>query len=250
MIVRYRLGAFLLSGALIAGCSGKPQATPTMPYQVTPIVVTPTLGSYPPAGTTSTTNTTGTYPTPPVQVTANPAYPAPIDTSDPQGRSKSAIESLSVAQNIAKEQFDPNAKLYAIDPSQVTIRNLGSMPTRPGWFYRFKVAGAPREFYVQVVNGEVSGTTPTEPIAQTKPLELPIDLATVKLTSDQVFAKFQQKAPDLGLKVTDPRTYDLELVNLEGVGAPVWSVYDPATYKWLYAVNATTGDEVPNPHGK
>jgi hypothetical protein len=160
------------------------------------------------------------------------------------------IDSLPGAQSAAKERFDPNAKLYAVLPSHAMILNLNSPPVLPGWFYKFKAEGSPREFIVQIVNGQISGTNEIEPIEPSKPLELPIDLAAVKITSDQVFASFQQKAPSLGLKVDDPKMYDLELVNLEGAGGPIWSVFDPTTYKWIYSVNATSGEEVPNPHGQ
>ncbi|MEI7643891.1 MAG: hypothetical protein WCJ55_06390 [Chloroflexales bacterium] len=244
--MRYRLGASLLLSALVlAGCGGGPQAqtTPTMPYQVTPIVVTPT-----PAG--GSTPVSGAYPAPAAQPTANAAYPVPAGPVDPQGRLIGAIDSIAIAQSVTQTKFDPNAKLYAIVPSHVMILNLGSPPVLPGWFYRFKVAGSPREFIVQVVNDNVTGTTEVEPIEQSKPLELPIDLTAIKITSDQVFASFTQKAPSLGLKVDDLKSYDLELVNLEGTSGPIWNVFDPTTFKWVYAVSATSGAEVPNPRGQ
>jgi hypothetical protein len=159
------------------------------------------------------------------------------------------LDSLPIAQNVAKERFDPTAKLYAVIPSRPMIINLNSPPVPPGWFYKFKVDGNPREFVIQIVNGQISGTNEIEPIEQTKPAEQPIDPAAIKITSDQVFTSFQQKAPSLGLTVSDPKSYDLELVNLQGSSGPIWSVFDPTTYKWLYAVSATSGEEVPNPRG-
>ncbi len=242
-----RLGAsLLLSALLLSGCSGGPQAqtTPTMPYQVTPVVVTVTPVS-------AASDTTGAYPAPSyAPATVNPAYPAPVGPTDPQGRSVMVLDSLAVAQNVAKDRFNPNAQLYAVLPSRPMIRNLSSPPVLPGWFFKFKVAGSPREFIIQTVNGQISGTTEIELVEPLKPAELPIDVTTVKITSDQVFDSFKQKAPSLGLKVDDPKSYDLELVNLEGANGPIWSVFDPTTFAWIYSVNATSGAEVPNPHGK
>ncbi|WP_129629191.1 hypothetical protein [Candidatus Oscillochloris fontis] len=116
-----------------------------------------------------------------------------------------------------------------------------------GWFFKFKVEGTSREFYVQVIDGQVSGTTEAEPVVPTIPQELPIDMALVQVTSDQVFARFLEKAPALGLTVSDPTSYDLELVHLEGKSNPIWSVVDPTTLVWLYSLDANTGEEVPNP---
>jgi hypothetical protein len=62
-----------------------------------------------------------------------------------------------------------------------------------------------------------------------------------------VFEQFKSVAAQRSLP-TDPAAYDFELVNLEGKGGPTWSIIDPTTKMWLYSVNATNGNEVPNPH--
>ncbi|NTV63467.1 MAG: hypothetical protein HGA65_08015 [Oscillochloris sp.] len=157
------------------------------------------------------------------------------------------FDSYQVALEDAQANFSPNVKLYALVPSQIMQRNLGQLPVMPGWFFKFKVEGLPREYIVLVINGQSAGVTEAEPVVQVLPLDLPIDMSAVKISSDQVLAGFLKKAPELGLTVTDPFTYDLELVNLEGQSGPVWSVYDPISLKWLYAMSATTGEELPNP---
>lgn len=217
-----------------------------MPFEVTPMVVTPTAGAYPLGGSGDSG-----YPGPQAAAPNN-GYPAPEATAtsgDPNGRANTALEGLAVAQEAASKELSPDAKLYAIVPSRIMIINLGSPPVVAGWFYKFKVPGSPRELVVQVVDNAISGTTAIEPIEPPAPAELPIDLDKVKLDSDEVYAKFVEKAPELGLTVSDPKSYDLELVSLEGQSGPIWSVVDPGTLAWLYSVNAATGDEVPNPHG-
>jgi hypothetical protein len=246
-MIRHSYGAALaLSCLILAACSAGQPAQPTvMPFQTTPMPVTPApAGSYPAPGTSG-------YPAPEQAVTTgtSEAYPAPETLIDPQGRSISALSALPIALEDAKTQFDPNATLYAIIPSQVMISNLGFPPVLPGWFYKFKAEGSAREYIVQVVNDVVTGTREIESIQPPTPLELAIDPATVKFDSDKVFASFKEKAPSLGLTVDDPKAYDLELVNLEGKGGPIWSVFDPATQKWLYSLSATSGSEVGNPRG-
>jgi hypothetical protein len=247
-MISYRYGvALLLSALALSACAAPQGQTPTeMPFQTTPVVATPepALGG------------SGAYPYPypaqsaqPAQSDPNAPYPAPEGPVDSTGRSVQAMAALATAQSDAQANFNPAAQLYAIVPSQVMILNMGSPPVLPGWYYKFKVDGSPREYIVQVVNDEVIGTREIEPIEQPSPLELQIDPATVKIDSDQVYASFSEKAPSLGLTIDEPKQYDLELVNLEGGSGPVWSVFDPTTQKWLYSVSATSGSEVGNPRG-
>lgn len=237
----YRYGVALALSALILSACSSPQQNSEMPFQTTPMVVTPS----PAQGNTDAYP----YPAPSVQAEPAPAYPGPEGPVDTTGRAVQALAALPIALGDAQANFNPDAKLYAIAPSQVMILNLGSPPVLPGWFYKFKVDGSPREYIVQVVNDQVTGTREIEPIQPPSPLELEIDPAAVTVDSDQVFASFTEKAPSLGITVDDPKTYDLELVNLEGGAGPVWSVFDPATQRWLYAVSATSGAEVENPRG-
>jgi hypothetical protein len=243
-MTRYRYGVALALSALILSACSSPQAQPTeMPFQTTPMVVTPS----PAQGNTDAYPYP--YPAPSVQAVADPAYPGPEGPVDTTGRAVQALAALPLALSDAQANFNPDAKLYAILPSQVMIINLGSPPVLPGWYYKFKVDGSPREYIVQVVNDVVTGTQEVEPIQPPDPPELEIDPATVTVDSDQVFASFAEKAPSLGITVDDPKGYDLELVNLEGGLGPVWSVFDPATQRWLYSVSGTSGAEVENPRG-
>lgn len=229
MLFSYRRLLIILLLLLLTACSTAPSSA-DLPYQVTPIVVTPDVSGYP-------------YPS-----NSTEPYPVPTSTTSPFGRSVSVADSLATAQEAVAQSFNPAAKLYGVVPSQIMLRNIGSPPVVSGWFFKFKVEGTVREFYVQVIDGQVSGTTEAEPVVQIQPQELPIDMALVQVTSEQVFARFLEKAPILGLTITDPTSYDLELVHLEGKSHPIWSVVDPTTFTWLYSLDASTGEEVPNPH--
>ncbi len=70
------------------------------------------------------------------------------------------------------------------------------MPVVPGWFYKFKNAGSRRDFIVQVVDGQISGTTAAESIQDPKPKELALDMSQVKIDSTQVFEQFKQYATE------------------------------------------------------
>jgi hypothetical protein len=244
-----------LSATLLAGCS-QPQAaqpTPERPFQVTPVPATtgPVPGFNPPSGAYPAPGAEGAYPAPGAEGSSSDAYPAP--SLDPtaqaaQGRTQSALTNLKFAQDIAKEQFSSDAQLYAILPSQVMIANLGNPPVLLGWFYKFKAEGSPREFIVQINDGEVTGSLETEVINPPSPLEQAIPLDTVTVDSDQVFAQLEQRASQLGVS-GDLRLFDLELVNLQGSPGPIWNVFEPTTGRWLFALNATNGEEASNPRG-
>ncbi len=163
------------------------------------------------------------------------------------GRSQTALESYELAEQTAKNDYSPEAELYAIVPSEIMITNLGGPPVLPGWFYKFKTPGSRREFIVQIVDGTVTGTTTAESLAETEPAELQLDLSDVKLDSPAVFEQFNKFATERNLE-TEGKIYDLELINPEGKGGPIWSVVDPGTKQWLYSVSAANGAEVPNPH--
>jgi hypothetical protein len=186
------------------------------------------------------------YPGP--EQTAGAAYPAP--TPDPSasadGRRLTALESYQLAQEEAAQNYDQAARLYAIVPSEIMLGNLGGPPVLPGWFYRFKIPGQQREFIVQVVDGNVTGTTLAESIEEPRPAELPLDVEQIQIDSDDVLERFAEVAAQRDLQ-TEGVTYDLELVNLEGGDGPVWSVVDPRTRSWIYSVDAVTGEEVPDP---
>jgi len=174
-------------------------------------------------------------------------YPAQTALASKDGRSQSALTSLKVAERIAKEEYDPEARLYAIIPSGIMISNLGRPPVLPGWFYKFKRENSRREFTVHVADGQATGTTLAEPAVLPDEKELPIELDKVKFDSPQVFKRFQAFAAKQNI-VVEGKVFDLELTNIEGKGGPVWSVVDPETNRWLYSINAANGAEVGNPH--
>lgn len=254
MRLKLLLGA-ALSAALLAGCSTPQAADPTAgaPFQVTPIPATagPSSAFNPGEGTAypapGTAGGTGAYPAP----QGSGAYPAPAGdptTQALQGRAQSALTSLQAAQDAAREQFNPEAQLYAIMPSQVMLRNLGSPPVVLGWFYKFKAPGSPREFIIQIVDGEVTGSLETEVVNPPTPFEQAIPLDSVTVDSDQVFTQLEQRASSLGVS-GDLRQFDLELVNLEGSPGPTWNVFEPETGRYLFSLNATNGEDATNPRG-
>jgi hypothetical protein len=219
-------GFFLL---LLSACNN--DATPTASFNVTPAPGLPKFDI--------PTIAPGAYPI--------PASSASKGSASRDGRGQSAVSSLKSAQAIALSKFSSDAQLYAIVPSTIMIGNLGGLPVLPGWFFKFKVAGSRREFYVQVIDGAINGTTLAESMADTKPEELPIDVFSLKLDSPQVFDQFLKIAAQRGIKI-EGIVYDLELINPKGGSGPVWSIVDPITLTWLYSLNAVTGAEVSDPH--
>ncbi len=207
------------------------------------IVVTPEPGA--PVFTPPDQNASA-YPAP---AQTDDAYPGPQTTvvSSSNGRSQSVLQSYEPALQLARTQLSPDAQLYGVVPSTIAIGNLGGPPVVPGWFYKFKREGSRREFIVQVVDGRVTGSTTAESIEEPTPAELPIDVSQIKIDSDQVFALFKERAPELGITPGDT-VYDLELVSLAGKNGPTWSVVDPASKKWLFSVNAVSGEPAANPH--
>ncbi|WP_152541208.1 hypothetical protein [Kallotenue papyrolyticum] len=230
-----QLVAIAFLTALLVGCTEQP----VQRFTITPAPATPAL-----------TQDQAGYPAPSTTPATTTGYPASSEEQRSQdGRSQSALDSYRIAADIAAREFDPAARLYAIVPSRIMIANLGGPPVLPGWFYRFKVPGQRRQFIVQIVDGEATGTTLAEPVEETSPKEQPIDLQKVKLDSNQVFDKFQEFAKKRNIP-TEESIYDLELVYLEGSSGPVWSVVDSRSQTWIYSIDATTGDEVANPHQK
>ncbi len=231
-------GLALLTLLVVPACTTTPA-----PAQQS-IVVTPEPGA--PVFTPPEQNAAD-YPAPAQQ--ADDAYPGPQATvvSSADGRSQSALQSYEPAHQLARTQLSPEAQLYGVVPSTIAIGNLGGPPVVPGWFYKFKRQGSRREFIVQVVDGQVTGSTTAEPIEDPTPAELPIDVSQIKIDSDQVFAMFEERAPELGITPGDT-VYDLELVSLTGKNGPTWSVVDPATKKWVFSVNAVSGEPAADPH--
>lgn len=233
-------GALALAGALLlAACGG--QQPQERPFQTTPIPATAYPAPASPAADSS-------YPAP--AASADSGYPAPAATADPadpsyQGRDLSALASYTVALEYAQGEFG-DVKLYTIIPSHIMLQNLGNPPVEPGWFYKFKAENDSTYHFVQVVDGNVTGARSLSPLGEDE-VQLPIDIASVKLDSDAVFEQFRQRAPELGISVSDSTVYDLELVYLQSNPAPIWSVVTPDGSQWLYSLNAVTGEETKDP---
>lgn len=226
----------LLSLLLVTGCMAPEAAEPRL--VITPVPGTPIFNQ--------PNETAGSYPAPAQTAEAYPGPQATTATSA-DGRSKTVLESYDSALQRARTAYNPDVQLYGVVPSGIMIGNLGGLPVAPGWFYRFKATESRREFVVQVVDGQATGSTTAEPIEDPTPAELPIDVSQIKIDSAQVLTLFKERAPALGITPGET-VYDLELVNLAGKGGPTWSVVDPATKQWLFSVSAVSGEEVPNPH--
>lgn len=219
---------FVLS---LAACASETAPPPT--FVTTPVAGSPVFGQ---------PSAEGGYPAPTVSGSSGYPEPSAATTQSSDGRSQTALVSYRLAEDAAKK-LEPQAQLHSIFPSQIMLNNLAGPPVLPGWFYVFKVPGMRRQFIVQVVDDKVTGTTQAEPIEEPKPVEKPINIADIKLDSSQVFEQFKAAMQKQGTP-TDDLQFDLELVNLENQSGPVWSVVDPRTLKWVYSVNASTGEEL------
>jgi hypothetical protein len=228
---------------LLPACVAQQAAPNATQYATTPV----------PADSTDTFLFTPTpesagYPVPITDTAAMP-YPLPEVTDDASvdGRSLLAMEAYEIAAPVAQANYAPDAQLFVVIPSSIMMRNLGNPPVEPGWFFKFKRdAQAHREFIVQVVDGRITGSLEAEAAVLIQPLELPIDLEQVNISSDDVFERFAAVAQERGIN-TQGVIFDLELVQTEVSDGPVWSVVHPDTLEWLYSISATTGEEVANP---
>ncbi len=166
MVVRVlALVTLLLISACMAPQAGEQRFVVT-PVPGTPIFAQPeqTAGAYP-----APEQTTDAYPDP----QAGTQVPA---ASSPDGRAMTVLESFDAARERARTEYNPDVQLYAVLPSAIMIQNLAGPPVAPGWFYKFKSEGSRREFIVQTVDGQTTGSTVAEPIEDPTPAELPIDV--------------------------------------------------------------------------
>jgi len=246
--MQYICRVFIVAMAfLLIGCSESQEP------QNSDFVVTPELDGQP-AFLEDVTQESGYpepaeagYPASANESVTNTGYPAPVSAHSINGRSQTAIQSYDLVYPVAIEEFHPDAYLSTIAPSNIMLRNLGNPPVLPGWFFKFRKPESRREFIIHVVDDIITGTTLTESAMDAGPGELPIDLSQVELDSDDVLAQFRQTGSERGIW-SDAILYDLELVHLEGANGQVWSVVDPTTSKWLFSIDAKTGEETENPH--
>lgn len=245
----------LISTLALAACSDQTQ---DLPYQTTPEPGTPDFSQ----PTISDINPDYPYPEPAAMPTVDPSYPAP-PTPQPEnnaypepaatpsgtrdGRSETALESYSIALDWAKQNFNPDPQFYGVVPSHIMIANLGSPPITEGWFYKFQAEGTSAHYYVQVIDGEISGGREITPLGEITPIELPFAVENITVDSDQLFELFREFATRQGIDIQESLIYDLELVFIEGTAGPIWSVVTPDGSQWLYSINAVTGEETNNP---
>ncbi len=170
-----------------------------------------------------------------------PSQPATLD----DGRFKTAMASYPPAEEKAKA-WNPSAVLYEIVPSYTMQRNLGLPPLAPGWFFKFGIPGSPLEYFVQVLDGHVAGSTEAQPILiEPLPYEtLPINIRALRVDSSQVLEVFQKEGGG------EPKRtkIDYHLVHLKGIPNPVWSLYDdndPGSP--LISIDAVTEETVSDP---
>jgi hypothetical protein len=204
-------------------------------------VQAPELITASPSATPTQMFTPSSSATPTQMLTPTPSQPATLD----DGRFRTAMGSYPLAEEKAKA-WNPTAVLYEIVPSYTMQRNLGLPPSAPGWFFKFGMPGSPLEYFVQVLDGHVSGSTEAQPILiEPLPYEtLPINIKDLKVDSSHVLETIQ-KARGGELKRIK---IDYHLVHLKGDPNPVWSLYDdndPGSP--LISIDAVTGETVPDP---
>jgi hypothetical protein len=168
------------------------------------------------------------------------------------GRSSTALEAFRVAEGRVNE-WNQQAKLYEIVPTRSMVINL-SLPLEPirdGWFFMFKVAGSPLEYYIAVNHGEIVGTREAQPVyfGESPPyVGRPIDYGTLPVKSTDVLNLFYELGGRQHLEQRAEPQFEYRLVHPEGLSNPVWSLYDfsePITE--LIHIDAVTGERVSNP---
>ncbi|NLT42745.1 MAG: hypothetical protein GXX93_08740 [Anaerolineae bacterium] len=231
------LVALAVLALLVAACgrsqpdpTSTPVPTATTTPTVAPAAATPTLAPLP----------TGTQPAfvSPISPIPYAHRGIPLDS----GRSASALTWYNLAEEAAHAWY-PEAQFLGIAPSFIMERNLPFLPSQAGWFYRFGRAEDALEFYIQVANGTISGSTEAEAIGE-REQPVPVDLAAVALDSDDVRALYLATPEGEG---TPDSELDYTLAYDTNLGGPVWWVWNVALSDEapVLAVDAATGDTVP-----
>jgi hypothetical protein len=265
--MRYFRLLFIVGAMLVVVACGQTAPEEEPAFETTPVPGTPEFlatpevpsDAYPePQDADTAEDAYPGYPNPAANVEENAPYPD-ADTSqsssdpgetadDSAGRTMTALEAYEIARAHTEERFDETPILIAVAPSNIMLQNIGGPPVVEGWFYRFKRAeDQPREFIVQVVNDQVSGSLQAEGIGDLPYEELPIDMNDVRFDSPEVFDMFEAVAEEREIS-TQGVIFDLELINLANTDGPVWNVVDPETFERIYSVSAVSGEEVENPY--
>jgi len=210
-----------------------------------------------------------TYPYPsmseaPLPETSSDNYPPPVNFSIkkavPGGNEGDFVEyptqSAFSAYNVAlleAKNWDSTAELLSIPRYSLIANNLGSPQGEPGWFFVFKKPNKESlvEFYIEVINNEVSGHTEVQQINFEKPTYTlaPIQNLDSLIDSEKVVDLFLASDASKSLIGKGTIILDLELEKLEGMDYAVWMIYDTANVegKPLLNINASNGEIVKDP---
>jgi hypothetical protein len=179
---------------------------------------------------------------------------SPLSTPEPTlhsldyGRKHTALESLSVATDVAKS-WNEDVELHAIFPSSLMGKNLGIPASPSGWFYMFRVPSSPVEFYVHILDKKVNGTTKAQAIlGEELPYSyLPIQIERVEIDSDEAL-EILGKSESLD-SLPPGNKVDYRLVHLEGQEHPVWTIFrvENGDLTPLIHVDAVNGVEKDDP---
>ncbi len=227
----------LLALALALAACGRSKPAPTD----TPV---PAPTSAPTAAAVAATPTLPAAPTESVPAFVSPISPIPSahrGISLDSGRSASALTWLDLAQTSARA-WDSEAEFLGISPSFIMERNLPFLPSQSGWFYRFGRAVDALEFYVQVVDGVVSGTTEAEAIGD-RPKPVAVDPAAVALDSDDVRGIYLATADGAGALDSE---LDYTLAYDTNLGRALWWIWNVAVSEEapVLALDAASGEVV------
>jgi hypothetical protein len=189
----------------------------------------------------------------------DPYPPAPTETSgDIQEDiyttpSESAFTALVVAEKFANT-WKEGARLTRIPRLRQTEANL-AIPTGPsGWFFIFKEPNEDSlvELYLEVIDGKVVGYHEVQILyGGKKPtyIYLPIDLSQKLLDSTDVFEIYLKNDNGSYKNGRGVVELDFQLVQLEGMATPVWSIFDTAFPEAppIMNLDAVSGEKVPDP---
>lgn len=187
--------------------------------------------------------------TPFVSPISTTIFDSPLAKLSDNSRTLSAFNSFELAQARA-QVWNPQYVWYGIMPSKLMQENLGIPVTGRGWFFRFGLEENSLEYYVQVENGQVNGSTEAQPIlVESLPYELlPIDMGELEIDSTQVLDTFALNGGAEYFEEHPAAKLDYRLLHVKGTPNPVWSLFDLTNLTQpLINVDAKTGAIVAAP---
>lgn len=167
---------------------------------------------------------------------------------------ESAFLALPVAMEEAKK-WRPNAVIMQIPRLRQMENNL-TLPEGPsGWFFSFMdTDGSSVELYVEVIGLEVAGKNEVQQLYPNgePPFKLvPIDLTKKLIEHKDAFKIFLESNGNDYIKGKGRVELDFQLLQLEGMDNPVWSIFNTADLDAppLINIDAVTGELVEDPFG-